>query len=116
MSVMRLSLIHGALSFQPWHTQPLFPHPVPPPGLRHATLPTPFLSSTTPSPTHPSRPPPTFHASAAHLHPCGLYGTAGAQTGVLNALQAVRPDSEAVSKIVNNTLVQQLVRPVLISG
>lgn len=34
----------------------------------------------------------------------------------LSALQAVTPESEAVAAIVNNTLVQQLVRPVLISG
>ncbi|KAL3152926.1 Ttll-15p, variant 2 [Trebouxia sp. C0009 RCD-2024] len=31
-------------------------------------------------------------------------------------VKAVTPESEAVAKIVNNTLVQQLVRPVLISG
>lgn len=37
-------------------------------------------------------------------------------SGLGGALQAVTPESENVAKIVNNTLVQQLVRPVLISG
>ena len=31
-------------------------------------------------------------------------------------LQAVVPESAAVANIVNNTLVQELIRPVLISG
>ncbi len=31
-------------------------------------------------------------------------------------MQAVTPESEAVANIKNNTLVQQLIRPVLISG
>ena len=33
-----------------------------------------------------------------------------------NGLQAVTPESEAVANIKNNTLVQQLIRPVLIGG
>ena len=33
-----------------------------------------------------------------------------------NGLQAVTPESDAVANIKNNTLVQQLIRPVLIGG